>query len=684
MASGGRYRLAMDVGGTFVDYALVDEGTGDLVLEKHPASPTRLAAEVFRGLERLPVGPAAIARIAHGTTVAINTILEGRGARVGLVTTEGFRDVLGLGRGGRPRIYDWLYLPPPPIVPRSRRREVRERMAPDGRVLVPLDLEGLDREIDRLLADGVEAIAVSFLHSYANPAHEEQAAAAIRRRHPGVWVSVSSHLASEWREFERTSTTVLNAYLQPVFASYLSELRARLSSAGHRAPLAIMRSNGGVMPDARALEEPIHTIASGPAGGVIGAQALARELGIPNVICADVGGTSFDVALIEDGEVLERTETTLQGRPVLGPTLDVVSVGAGGGSIGWVDERGLVKVGPRSAGAEPGPACFGRGGEEPTVTDCHVHLGRIDPARFLGGRIALDADLARKAIRSRLCEPTGLGLDEAADGVLQIAEANMTYAIRTLTVERGLDPRGFVLLSYGGGGGLFCAGLAEELEIGTVIVPTAPANFSATGILRSDHRHDRALTRVRPLDAETAPAVASDLRKVVDEAVREILGYGFPRSAVEALARVDARYRGQEHAVTVDVERGWLGDPAALLEGIRERFVQAHRRLYGHGAMDAPIEVVTCRCRAIGRVEPPAWPRWREGHPGPPRGRRRVYFRRAGGWLDTPVFERDVLAVDQRIAGPAIVEEWASTVVVPPGWRAVVDRVGNLVLSAGG
>lgn len=681
---GDRYRLAVDVGGTFVDYALLDEETGDVVLEKHPASPARLAEAVLLGLGLLPVGARDIGRIAHGTTVAINAVLEERGATVGLITTEGFRDVLALGRGGRPRIYDWLYLPPPPLVPRWRRREVPERIGPGGRVLVPLDLAALDGEVDRLVVEGVEAIAICFLHSYANPEHEEEAARRIRARHPGLWVSVSHRLASEWREFERTSTTVLNAYVQPVFASYLSELRSRLSVAGHRGPLAIMRSNGGMMPDERALDEPIHTVASGPAGGVIGAQALARALGLSDVICADVGGTSFDVAVIEGGEILERTETSLGGRPVIGSTLDVVSVGAGGGSIGWVDERGLIRVGPRSAGAEPGPACYGRGGEEATVTDCHVHLGRIDPSRFLGARMELDADLARKAIRARLAEPTGLGLDDAADGMLAIAEANMTYAIRTLTVERGLDPRGFVLLSYGGGGGLFCAAVAEELGVGTVIVPTAPANFSAVGILRSDHRHDRALTRVRPLDEEEAPALAADLRRVLDEAVAEVRGYGFPGPAVEASPRVDARFAGQEHTVTVDLDPDWVRDPAALVQGVRDRFVQAHRRLYGHGDAGAPIEVVTCRARAIGRVEPPAWPRWPEGLPAPPRGRRRVHFRRAGGWLETPVFERERLRVGQEIGGPAIVEEWASTVVVPPGWRAVVDGMGNLVLCGGG
>ncbi len=679
-----RYRLAADVGGTFIDFALLDEGTGEVFLEKQLATPSSLAAEFMAGLARLPAEAGALGRIAHGTTVVMNAILEERGAKVGLLTTEGFRDVLGLGRGGRPEIYNWLYLPPAPLVPRSLRREVPERTGADGSVLHPLDLEALDREVAHLVAAGVEAIAVAFLHAYANPAHERAAAERIRARHPGLAVSASHRVASEWREFERTSTAVLNAYVQPVFAAYLSELSSRLAGAGYRRPLAIMQSNGGVVSGARAAEAPVHTISSGPAGGVIGAHALARELGLPNVICADVGGTSFDVALIEDGEIVERTETSLGGRPVVGPTLDVVSIGAGGGSIGWVDERGLLRVGPRSAGAAPGPACFGRGGEEPTVTDCHVVLGRIDPGSFLGTRMPLAPELARKAIRSRLSEATGLSLEAAADGMLAIAEANMTYAIRTLTVERGLDPREFVLLAYGGGGGLFAAAVAEELEVGRVVIPRGPANFSAVGILRSDYRHDVALTRVRPAREATAPALAADLAALAAEAAAELGRYGFDPAEVEVLPRADVRYAGQEHTVTVALEASWVREPTALLRGLRERFVAAHRRLYGHGSAEADVEAVTLRCRAVGRVRTPAWPRWPVEAPGRPRGRRPVYFRQAGGWTDAPVYDRDRLAADQRVTGPAIVEEWSTTVVVPPGWAAAVDAMGNLVLSPEG
>ncbi|MBI2237210.1 MAG: hydantoinase/oxoprolinase family protein [Actinobacteria bacterium] len=681
MSPAGGYRVAADVGGTFIDFALLDEGTGELTFEKQLATPSRLAEEFMSGMARLPAEPSAIDRLSHGTTVAINVLLEERGGTVGLVTTQGFRDVLALGRGGRPEIYNWLYLPPEPLVPRFLRREVPERSSPDGSELVPLDLETLDREVDGLVSQGLAAIAVCFLHSYANPSHERAAASRIKERHPDLPVSVSSELVGEWREFERTSTTVLNAYVQPAFAAYLTELGSRLAEEGYGRPLAIMQSNGGVMSVSRAVEQPIRTIASGPAGGVIGAHALARELGLENVICTDVGGTSFDVALIEHSEILERTETSIRGRSVLAPTIDVVSIGAGGGSIAWVDERGTIKVGPHSAGAHPGPACFGLGGEEPTVTDAHVALGRIDPLNFLGARMKLDVDAAKKVIRGRLGDPTGLPLERAADGMLAIAETNMTFAIRTLTIERGLDPREFVLLCYGGGGGLFAAAIAEELSIGTVLIPRAPASFSALGILRTDYRHDVSLTRVRPVEPEDAGDLAADLQDLGARTEPELLGYGFEPSEIELLYRVEVRYAGQEHTVTVRVEPTWLDDPADLAVGIRERFVESHRRLYGHGSSDASLEVVTARCRGIGRVAPPPWPPWRVEEPVEPMDVRSVYFRQARDWVDTPIFDREALALEQRVVGPAIVEEWTSTIIVPPGWTAVVDALGDLLLS---
>ena len=679
----GTHRLAVDVGGTFIDFALLDEHTGELVFDKQLATRERLVDEFMDGLARLPVAPHAVSRLFHGTTVAINAVLEERGARVGLVTTAGFRDVLAIGRGGRPEIYNWLYLPPEPLVPRYLRREVSERMAADGTVLLPLDLEALERESDALVADGVDAIAISFLHAYANGEHERAAADRISERHPNVAVTASSELASEWREFERTSTAVLNAYVQPLFARYVRDLEGRLDHAGYTRPLAVMQSNGGVLAAERAAAQPIRTLASGPTGGVIGAQAVAGELGHANVICMDVGGTSFDVALIEAGSVAERTETVVGGRPVLGPAVEITSIGAGGGSIAWIDHRGVIKVGPASAGASPGPACFGRGGEEPTTTDCQLLLGRLDPENFFGARLRLDPEAAARAVSRRIAEPLGLSVEDAADGVLAIAETNMTYAIRAVTIERGLDPREFVLFSYGGGGGLFAAALAQELEIPTVIVPRGPANFSAWGILTSDYREDAALTRVERLDAAAA-GLAADLRTLAERASDGLRRYGFDDGGVELLYRADVRFAGQEHTVTVRLDRGWVEDGSALASGIRDRFVSMHRQLYGHGSPHQPVEIVTRRCRAIGPVRRPHYGEEREGTDAEPLRTRRVHFRERDGWLDTRVYDRERLARGAGLEGPAIVEEWATTIVVPPEWRASVDRLGNVVLERGG
>lgn len=678
------YRVAVDVGGTFIDFVLLNEATGEVVIEKQPSTPATLAREFVTGLARLPVATADIDLLFHGATVAINAVVQGRGARVGLITTQGFRDVLAIGRGARPQIYNLFYAPPEPLVPRYLRREVPERLLVTGEVILPLDHAALDREVDFLLAQGVEAIAICFLHAYTNPAHEREAVSHIRARYPNLPLTASSTVVTEWHEFERTSTTVLNSYLQPPFQRYLSGVQTELQGAGYSKPLALMQSNGGVISASRAAALPIRTLESGPAAGVIGAQALAEALGYPNVICTDVGGTTYDVALIEDGAILERTQTEVAGRPVLGPTIDIISIGAGGGSIAWIDHRGTIQVGPQSAGAYPGPACFGLGGTEPTVTDCHLVLGRLDARNFLGARMQLDEDAARQAITERIGAATGLDLEAAADGIITIAETNMTHAIRTVTVERGLDPRDFVLFAYGGGGGLFAAATAEELEVPRVIVPRAPANFSAWGMLMADYREDAALTRVRMFDAETIHDLRVELQALASQATGDLHEYGFEAAALDLLYRVDMRYLGQEHTITVPLDATWLDDEAQLLAGCRERFVALHNQVYGHGAADAPLEIVTRRCRAAGRVARPAWQELPQAAPTEPLSFRPAYFRQAGGFVDTAIFDREALALGQLIQGPAIIQEWTSTTLVPPGWSAIVDRLGNIVLEQAG
>ena len=674
----GSKMIAVDVGGTFIDVVSIDRETQEVSVEKQPSTPDRLADEVVTAIERLPGGADEIERFLHGSTVAINALLERKGAKVGLITTRGFRDVLELARGNRPFIYDWVWVPPEPLVPRELRREVTERLGPRGEEIALLDLAGLAREVDALVAEGVEAIAVCFLHAYANPKHEREAAEAIAHRHPDLPVTLSSAIAAEWHEYERTSTAVINAYVQPVFGSYLGSLRDRLGAAGMDDSMGVMQSNGGVMAADRALELPVRTLSSGPAGGVMGVAALARRMGHPDAICADVGGTTYDVAIIEGGRVQERTETEIAELPVLAPTIDVASIGAGGGSIAWIDELGALRVGPKSAGARPGPACFGFGGREPTVTDCHLLLGRLDPRRFLGSRMLLDVGAAERAVADGVATPLGMRVDEGAEGVLRIVETAMANAIHSMTVERGIDPRAFALYAYGGGGGLFAAATATELDIDTIVVPREPANFSAWGILASEYREDVSTTRVLRLDDDAMRSSVAELGSLGAVVVERLDDLGIPRDRVEVERRADLRFEGQEHTVTVDIDPAWgSGDAAAL----RAAFVARHRRLYGHGDLEAVVELVTVRCRGVVPAEEPRWPRWAVTSDAAPRSERPVFFRESGAAVPTAIYDRDSLAVNQPLVGPAIVEEWTSTTLVPPGWTVRTDTLGNLMLA---
>ncbi|RIK94182.1 MAG: 5-oxoprolinase [Proteobacteria bacterium] len=682
MTKTSRSRVAVDVGGTFMDFVLLDETTGEVRIEKEASIPEELANQFLLGISRFGIDLAALDQIFHGMTVGVNALVQEKGARVGLITTKGFRDVLELGRGNRKEVYNYLYKGPPPLVERYLRREVPERLNAKGEVITPLDLAALDREVDYLVAEGVGAVALAFLHAYANPGHEIAARDRIAARYPKLAVSVSHELASEWREYERTTTTVLNAFIQPLVKNYLEDLTNVLGNAGYRKPLAIMQSNGGACDAHTAGEKPIRTLMSGPAGGVIGAKFLSDKLGYGNVICADVGGTTYDVAIIEGGKILERTETQIAGRPILGSLIDITSIGAGGGSIAWLDHRRGFRVGPQSAGASPGPACFGRGGTEPTVTDAHLVLGRLDPDNFLGGRMALDGTAARRVIEEKIAKPLGLSLYDAAEGILAIAETNMANAIRTKTVERGLDPREFMLLSYGGGGGLFAAGVAEELEIPRTMVPVAPANFSAWGILATDYIEDDARTKVMPFDRDHIGDILNTLAGLEDNTAKAVQSYGFKASEVAHHRRLDLRFKGQEYTITVELDANTRSD-TAVLRSARRQFVDAHRQLYGHGDADADLEIVSVRCRAVGRVNPPTIA------PLPVTGKapiktRDVHFREAGGFVATKIIDRDSMASGVTIEGPAIVEEWTTTTLAPPGWQVTRDEYGNLMLEPRG
>ena len=678
-----KYRVAVDVGGTFMDFVLMDERTGRIRIEKVASISDQLPDQFMKGLAAFGVGVEEIARIFHGMTVGVNALIQERGARVGLITTRGFRDVLEMGRGGRKPVYDFVQGNPRPLVERYLRREVTERISHQGEVLAPIDLDEVDREIDFLLGKGAEAIAICFLHAYAHPAHEVAARERILARYPQLPVSVSHDIAAEWREYERSSTTVLNAFIQPIVKGYLDQLQLKLTAAGYTQPLAIMQSNGGVADAATAGTKPIRTLMSGPAGGVIGARYLCQLLGYKNVICTDVGGTSYDVAIIEDGKILERSQTEIARRPVLGSLIDVISIGAGGGSIAWLDHRMGLQVGPQSAGASPGPACFGRGGVAPTTTDAHLVLGRLDPEYFLGGRMKLDLDAATRAIKDGIATPLGISVERAAHGIVAIAETNMANAIRTKTVARGLDPREFVSLAYGGGGGLFACAVADELEVPRVIVPVAPANFSAWGILASDYVEDEVRTKVLPFNAEHIAESLPVLEELAERALRAVASYGFKREDIVLARRLDLRFENQEYTITVDLAPDWQ-DAQTILAGARERFVSAHLRLYGHGDPAANLEQVSIRCRAIGRVRAPEVAKIAAPCRVAVAKTRPVYFDQAGGYVAASIVERECLAPGQRLLGPVIVDEWTMTTVVPPGWSCSCDDYGNLILDPAG
>ena len=681
-----RYRIGIDVGGTFTDLYLLDEASGEGVRHKLPSSPNHPHRAPIRGLveilEMAGADPAEVAFVGLGTTVATNALLERKGAVTGLLTTRGFRDLLEIGRQKRPRVYDLFARKPPPLIPRERRLDVDERMAADGTVVRPLDVDDLADVLERLLASGVESIAVCFLNSYVDPAHEELALALIRERWPDGAVTASQSLFPEFREYERLSSTVVNAYLMPRMKSYLARFATEVQGLGCPEIPFIMNSGGGVVSPRIGGERPIDTLFSGPSGGVSGAAWLAGLAGRPDIVTLDMGGTSTDVCLIRDGRPDVTTARTIDGLPVRSLAVDVHTVGAGGSSIAWVDSGGLLRVGPHSAGAAPGPACYDTGGEEPTVTDANVVLGRLNPRHLLGGALPIDAQRAHAALDRAIAAPRGTGVDEAAAAVLSVAATSIAQAIRVVSVERGLDPGRFGLVAFGGAGPLHAADVARELGM-AVLVPESPGVLCAMGVLTKDVQLDFSQTRI----------VVSTAAGVTDRVDR--IYSGLEERALDALERggldarglvvergLDARYVGQNFELSVPIPAGPVD--TAVLRSADEAFHDVHRRMYGYDQRDKEIELVTFRIAArlpVARPQLRGTRRTSRGGGPDAAARRPVFFEAAGAFVDCPVHAREGLDEGDHLEGPAVIEQMDTTTVVPPDFCLDVDDLLNLHLT---
>ena len=649
-------RLGVDVGGTFTDLVALSEG--NLVTAKVPSTPRDQSEGVMNAIEAAEIEAASVAALAHGMTVATNALLERRGARTALVTTEGFRDVLEIARQNRASLYDLAQDRPPPLVPRDLRFTVAERMGPDGEI-EPLDTGSLDRTVEALKEAEVEAVAVCLIFAFAHPQHEGQVGEALRTALPDVHVSLSSEVLPEFREYERFSTTAADAYLGPRLAAYLKNLADKAEEAGVPAPL-IMQSSGGVVPVKDAATDAAGCVLSGPAGGVVGAAHVGSLGGYEDLLTFDMGGTSTDVAPIIAGEALTTTETVVAGVPIKLPMVDVHTVSAGGGSVAWADAGGALRVGPHSASAEPGPAGYGKGGGEPTVTDANLFLGYLKDGAELGGEVVLDRNLAETALSS-LGERLGLGAEEVALGILRVADAEMVRALRVISVERGLDPREFALLAFGGAGGMHACSLAEELGMKTVLVPRAGGVLSALGLAMSDLRRDYVrpyLVALEELDDEVFENRYGEMEK---SAARDLDGPDHRR-------RADLRYRGQSFELTVGAENR---------EALEAGFHEAHEARYGYRMEDEAVELVNLRLVATVAVDKPPL---EEPEPSGDVEAERREANFDGGWREVPVFDRETMGKGSEVEGPAIVEFRESTCVVRPGWRGAVDGVGNLVL----
>lgn len=671
--------LAVDIGGTFVDAITFDRESGNINIEKAATTPTDPTQGVLNSSERVNANLENTAAFVHGTTLGLNAVLERKGARTGIITNTGFRDVYEIGRTNleRSAMYDINYEKPESLVPRRRCKEVPGRLNADGDVIDELDESAVIQAADELVTDhGVEAIAVCFLHSYQNDNHEGRAAELIRENFPAVSVSVSSDITGEYREYERTSTAVLDAYIKPIFESYVEKLAGALGDRGFDGSFFVTRSGGGTFTADSATMAPVHTILSGPAGGLIGASNVGDVLGRDDLITVDMGGTSLDACVIEGGSPVVEYTASLEHQPMMIPVYDIRTIGAGGGSIAWLDGS-LLKVGPQSAGADPGPICYGKGGEQPTVTDAALALHYIDPEAFLGGDMELDYDGAIEGLRRELADPLDASVDAVSKGVLDVTLANTIGTIREITVEKGLDPRDFSTVAYGGAGPLFVPLLGREMGLNEVIVPQAPSVFSAWGMLMADIVYDFSQTHITVLDDVDLNTLETSFRKLEADARETIENEDIAPDDQRYERSIEMRYFGQEH--TVEVEAAGIDS----IDTLADRFKRDHKTRYGH-TMDDPVEAVHLRVRAIGESDNPELEQKEpRGAPLEPETTREAYCFAADSYEQFDVYRREQLAPNDEISGPAIITEATTTTVFHSDQQATIDDYGHILITGG-
>lgn len=677
------YMVGVDVGGTFTDFSVFKQETGKLFHFKHSSTNQDSSIAIVNGILHVLEMEAAttgdVVYLAHGTTVSTNALIEKKGAHVGLITTEGFPDLMEIGIQKRPFMYDTLGQKPQPLIVSGMNRDVPERIAHDGSIIKPLDEETVREVVRMFKANDVNSIAVSLLFSFINPAHEHRIKEIIEEEYPDVYTTISSELVPEFREYSRTSTAILNAYLGPVMKNYVSNFQNSIKQIGIQVEPYVTQSNGSIISIKETIECPIKTAVSGPSAGVIAAAHIGKQCGCDKIITFDMGGTSADVSLIENYQAQISNERLVEGYPARIPMINIITIGAGGGSIAKIDEGGIMKVGPESAGATPGPACYGRGGVLPTVTDANIFLGKLNQQKILGGRMDVYLDRAEKAIRSNLCENTSLSVSDAANGIISVVNSNMIRAIRLVSVEKGYDVREFTLMAFGGAGPLHACEVAQEMDIRSVLIPPAPGTLCSLGLLMADTRFDFCRTRMLEGVADSIPEAEKIFRELEAEGDAMLDKEGVAENIRDFEWAIDMRYDRQNYEITVPL-KGRSLTPETLAEAI-EDFHAAHMRAYGYRNDTGHIKLVSYRVSAIGIIEKPElkeYPVDSNASAPKPFATRSVLFQRENDFIETGIYHREDFVPGAKLQGPAIIEQMDTTIVIPPHWSVGTDGFLNL------